>query len=176
MRYAPLANRVIMREIEERNTTGGGLWVPDIARKNKGVAFAEVSAVGPGRNGPDGTVIPVHVKPGDVVMIPRQAPAVLPLLDEHGNEKEVLMCPENDIIAIVHGLPRATTIVDRTGVPLSLTPQSLALPDGVYANREGIDEAISDLRQSGAPPDVIEEIARENVDQTEGSPEIIEAP
>lgn len=174
MIYVPLANRVILREVEETKTTAGGLWVPDIARKHKGVAFGEVIAVGPGRLNSEGRNVPVHVKVGDVVLFPRQAPAVLPLLDDQGNEEAVLMLPETDIIAIVHGLPRASHIVDIGGAPLSIAPSSLGLPDGVYANRDGIDRSVSDLKQTGAPPDVIAEVSRENVDQGAGDAEMIE--
>lgn len=165
MQYKPLANRVIMREIQERKTTGGGLWIPDIARRQKGLVFCEVIAVGPGRYNADGRMIPVHVKVGDVVAVPRNAPAVLPLLDDEGNEDAVLMCPENDIVATVIGLPRQTHIVGMDGAPLDLAPQSMALPDSVYENREGMDRTISDLKSVGAPPDVIDEMIAINKDQ-----------
>ena len=176
MYYSPLANRVLLREIEETKTTASGLWIPDVARKHKGVAFGEVIAVGPGRLNAEGQHIPVHVKVGDIVLFPRQAPAVLPLLDDLGNEEAVLMLPESDIIAVVHGLPRASHLVDIGGAPLSIMPSSLALPDSVYGNREGIDRSIADLKQVNAPPDVIAEIAREQVDSGEGDAEIIEQP
>lgn len=165
MRYSPLANRVIMREVAERKTTSGGLVVPDIARRNKGLTFCEVIAVGPGRLNADGRLIPVHVKIGDIVCIPRQAPAVLPLLDDDGSEEIVLMCPENDIIAVVHDLPRETHLVGLDGALLKLAPQSLATPDQVYENRDGADRTISDLRQSGAPPDVIEDVQQDLQDE-----------
>lgn len=163
MRYLPLANRVIFREIEESKTTSSGLWIPDVARGAKGVAFGEVLEVGPGRLNSEGKLIPVSVKRGDVVAFPRQAPAVLPIINESGVEEDVLMCQENDIIAVVQDLPRATTLVDRTGAPLSLQPTSLALPDAVYSNREGIDRAVSDLKN--APPDVIADVKETNDDE-----------
>jgi chaperonin GroES len=165
VQYIPLANRVIMREIQERKTTSGGLWVPDIARRNKGLTFAEVLAVGPGRYNADGRMIPVHVKVGDIVAVPRAAPAVLPLIDDDGNENVVLMCPENDIVATVIGLPRQTHIVGIDGAPLDLAPTSLALPDSVYENREGMDRTIADLKSVNAPPDVIEEMIAINQDE-----------
>lgn len=165
MNYSPLANRVILREIQETKTTAGGLWVPDIARKNKGITFAEVLAIGPGRHNAEGNPVPMYVKVGDVVALPRQAPAVLPLLGDDGSEQIVLMCPENDIIAIVSGLPRQSHIVGMDGAPLDIVPQSLAVADSVYENREGMDRTISDLRQVNAPPDVIEEMIAINQDE-----------
>lgn len=173
MRYEPLANRVIMEEIKEGKQSRG-LWIPDIARKNKGVGFGRVIAVGPGRLNAEGKHIPVHVKAGDVVLFPLAAPATLPLTDENGDEREVLMCPENDLIAVVHDLPRETGILDDRGVPLTIAPQSLALPDLVYANREGVDRSLSDLKQVHAPPDVLAEVAAEQVDQREYEPDLTE--
>lgn len=161
MRYEPLANRVILEPIEESKQTKGGLFVPDVATRNKGVAFGRVIAVGPGRNTAEGGLIPCHVKIGDIVLFPRNAPAVLPLLDDEGDETIVLMLPENDVIAVVHDLPRSTGLVDISGAILSIVPQSLATPDSVYQNRDDADRTISDLRQAKHPPDVIAEIAAE---------------
>lgn len=165
MRLEPLANRVVFEEIEESKTTRGGLLIPDAARKNKHISYGKVLAVGPGRLTAEGKLIPCAVKEGDVVMFPRQAPAVLPLVDAHGNEKDVLMCSENDIIGVVHDLPEVTHIAGLDGALLKMQPQSLARPDVVYENIEGIDRAVSDLRQVNAPPDVIEEIERDHVDE-----------
>ncbi len=174
MRYEPLANRVIMEPVSESKRTAGGLHVPDVATRNKGVAFGKVIATGPGRVNAEGRTIPCSVKVGDVVLFPRQAPAVLPLLDNEGNETMVLMCPDNDIIAVVHDLPRDSGLTDINGQRiLAIVPQSTALPDAVYGNREGIERALSDLKD--APPDVREEIAREHEDQHEGSSEVIES-
>jgi chaperonin GroES len=164
VKIEPLANRVVFTMIEESKLTKGKLWVPDIAHKNRGIAYGEVIAVGPGRNAPDGRLVPCHLKVGDVIMFPRVAPAVLTIEDDDGNELEVLMCPENDVIAKVTGLKRQSSLVGIDGAALSIEPQSLALPDGVYANREGIDRSISDLKQSKAPPDVIAELTAEGTD------------
>lgn len=163
MIYEPLADRVFIREIEESKTTSSGLWIPDVARKTKGVSFGEVIWVGPGVRNTNGDLIPCYVQPGDVVAFPSQAPATLPIMNESGAEEDVLMCRQGDIIAKVRGLPRATTLVDRTGAPLSINPSSLALADSVYENREGIDRAVSDLKN--APPDVIADVKETNDDE-----------
>jgi chaperonin GroES len=174
MRYEPLANRVIMEPVSESKRTAGGLHVPDVATRNKGVAFGKVIATGPGRVNAEGRTIPCSVKIGDIVLFPRQAPAVLPILDNEGNETMVLMCPDNDIIAVVHDLPRDSGLTDINGQRiLAINPQSSALADSVYANRDGIDRTLSDLK--GAPPEILAEIAAEQVDQDDHSAEVIEA-
>lgn len=158
MKYQPLANRVFIEEIEE-DKRAGSLWIPDIARKNKGVAFGTVIAVGPGRYSVDGKLVPCHVKPGDTVAYPRQAPAVLPVLHDDGQWRDVLMLEENHIIATVEGLPRQSAIAGLDGAFLSIAPQSMARPDVAYKNEDDADRSIADLKQSGAPPDVIADMA-----------------
>lgn len=155
MRIEPLANRVIIDEIEESKVTRGGLLIPDAARRNKAVAYGRVIAVGPGRLTTDGKVVPCHVRVGDVVMFPRQAPAVLPIVDDTGAERDVLMCQENDIIGVVHDLPQVTHITGLDGALLAMEPRSLARSDVEYANEDAHDRTVAELRQSNAPPDVI---------------------
>lgn len=167
MRLEPLANRVVMEEIQESKVTRGGLLIPDAARKNKGISYCKVVAVGPGRHTADGKIVPCAVKVGDVVMIPRNAPAVLPLVDTQGNEKDFLMCPDNDIIGVVHDLPQVTHIAGLDGALLKMEPQSLARPDIAYANEDATDRAVSDLRSVNAPPDVIAELTDQTIDGAE---------
>lgn len=158
MKFEPLANRVILEEIEEGRRVGS-LFVPDVARKNKAVAFGVVTAVGPGRVNAEGKVIPCHVKVGDTVLYPRQAPAVLPLMADDGTWRDVLLLPENDVIAVVHDLPRQSAIAGLDGAFLSIAPQSMARPDVAYKNEDDAGRSIADLKQSGAPPDVIADVA-----------------
>lgn len=165
MRLEPLSNRVVVEEIQESKVTRGGLLIPDAARKNKHIAYGKVVAVGPGRLTADGSLVACAVKEGDVVMFPRQAPAVLPLVDLNGEEKDFLLMPENDVIGIVHDLPQVTHIAGLDGALLSIKPESMARPDSAYANIDGIDRAVSDLRQSGAPADVIAELQQHEDEQ-----------
>ena len=158
MRLEPLANRVILEEIEEQKATRGNIVIPDVARKNKHVSYGRVLAVGPGRLTADGKLIPCAVVEGDIVMFPRQAPTVLPLVDSQGNEKDVLLLPDNDIIGRVFDLPQVTHIAGVDGALLKMAPTSLARPDSAYANEDAADRSIADLKQSGAPPDVIEDV------------------
>lgn len=158
MKLSPLANRVVFEEIDATDPKRGSLWIPDVARKNKAVSYGKVIAVGPGRHTADGKLIPCAVKENDVIMYPTKAPAVLTLVDAQGVEKDFLMCPDNDIIGTLDEMPRVTQISGLDGALLSITPQSLARPDSAYKNIAEIDEARSDLRQSGAPEDVIAEL------------------
>ena len=61
----PLEDRVVVRPIEEEDTTASGLVIPDTAKERP--QEGEVIAVGPGRF-EDGQRIPMDVKVGDKVI------------------------------------------------------------------------------------------------------------
>jgi len=138
MRHIPLADRVIVEELAERKKTKAGIWIPDKYTNQKSVAFGTVLEVGAGRVNAGGKVVPLAVKRGDVVMFPRQAPAAVPIFDDEGDEKIVLLLREADIVSIVEGMPRASLIYDVAGAPLSIDPQSLARADSTYKAEEEI--------------------------------------
>jgi chaperonin GroES len=67
MKVTPLHDRVLVKRLEAEDTTKGGIIIPDTAKEKP--QEAEVIAVGQGRVGEDGKVIPLEVKKGDKVLI-----------------------------------------------------------------------------------------------------------
>ncbi|MFQ6037872.1 MAG: co-chaperone GroES [Candidatus Aminicenantales bacterium] len=67
MKVTPLHDRVLLKRLEEREQTKGGIIIPDTAKEKP--QEAEVIAVGKGRVTEDGKVIPLDVKKGDKVLI-----------------------------------------------------------------------------------------------------------
>jgi chaperonin GroES len=67
MKVQPLADRVLVRRIEEQETIRGGIIIPDTAKEKP--QEGEVVAVGPGRMTEDGKRIAPDVKKGDRVLI-----------------------------------------------------------------------------------------------------------
>ncbi|MGD9347495.1 MAG: co-chaperone GroES [Candidatus Aminicenantes bacterium] len=67
MKVIPLHDRVLLKRLEEKETVKGGIIIPDTAKEKP--QEAEVIAVGKGRVGEDGKVIPLEVKKGDKVLI-----------------------------------------------------------------------------------------------------------
>jgi len=67
MKVIPLHDRVLLKRLEEKETVKGGIIIPDTAKEKP--QEAEVIAVGKGRVGEDGKVIPLDVKKGDKVLI-----------------------------------------------------------------------------------------------------------
>ena len=67
MKVIPLHDRVLLRRLEEKEVTKGGIIIPDTAKEKP--QEAEIIAVGKGRVAEDGKVIPLDVKKGDKVLI-----------------------------------------------------------------------------------------------------------
>jgi chaperonin GroES len=67
MNVQPLADRILVRRIEEAETIRGGIIIPDTAKEKP--QEGEVVAVGPGRMTEDGKRIAPEVKKGDRVLI-----------------------------------------------------------------------------------------------------------
>ena len=67
MNVKPLADRILVRRIEEKETVKGGIIIPDTAKEKP--QEGEVVAVGPGRKTEEGKLIVPDVKKGDRVLI-----------------------------------------------------------------------------------------------------------
>jgi chaperonin GroES len=67
MNVKPLADRILVRRIEEQETRRGGIIIPDTAKEKP--QEAEIVAVGPGRMNEEGKRIAMEVKKGDRVLI-----------------------------------------------------------------------------------------------------------
>lgn len=89
----PLGNRVLLRRLDPEETIKGGIILPDSAKKKQ--EQAEVIAVGPGKNDKSGTLIPVEVKIGDIVLIEKYSGQEVTLDDE-----KYVIVKGDDIIAV----------------------------------------------------------------------------
>lgn len=95
----PLGDRVVIRPIEDSDrTTSGMLIKPDIAKEapQRGL----VLAVGPGRMTDDGTVLPMPVSVGDVVIYGKYSGTRLVV-----NGEELLTIRSTDVSARVTTRP-----------------------------------------------------------------------
>lgn len=90
----PLADRVLIRRIEEEEVKKGGIIIPDTAKEKP--QKGEVIAVGPGRLDENGKRIPMEVKEGDRVLFSKYAGTEVKIGDE-----EYLIMREDDILAII---------------------------------------------------------------------------
>ena len=94
MKVKPLQDRVIVRRIEEEETTKGGIIIPDTAKEKP--IEGEVVAVGGGKLLDTGTKQSLEVKKGDKVLFGKYAGTDIQIEGE-----EHLIMREDDIIAII---------------------------------------------------------------------------
>jgi chaperonin GroES len=92
-KVAPLADRVVVKPLEEAEQMRGGLYIPDTAKEKP--QQGEVIAVGPGRFD-DGKRVPPEVKAGDKILYGKYSGTEVTL-----NGEPVLILRESDILAIV---------------------------------------------------------------------------
>ena len=94
MNVKPLADRILVRRIEEQEMKRGGILIPDTAKEKP--QEGEVVAVGPGRMTEDGKRIAMEVKKGDRILIGKYAGTEIKIHDE-----EHLILKEEEVLAVV---------------------------------------------------------------------------
>jgi chaperonin GroES len=93
-KVAPLADRVVVKAMEESEQMRGGLYIPDTAKEKP--QQGEVIAVGPGRT-EDGKRVAMEVKAGDKVLYGKYSGTEVTIDGE-----QLLILRESDILAIVN--------------------------------------------------------------------------
>jgi chaperonin GroES len=97
IKLQPLGDRLIVRAIEEEQTTASGLVLPDTAKEKP--QKGEVLAAGQGRWDDEGeNRIPLDVKVGDQVLYSKYGGTEIKVDGE-----ELLVLRESDVLAIVTG-------------------------------------------------------------------------
>ena len=97
MSIRPLYDRIVVRRsTEEDEKSAGGLFIPDSAKEKP--QKAEVVAVGNGKRGDDGKLIPLEVKVGDTILFGKYS----------GNEikidgEELLILREDEVLGVIEG-------------------------------------------------------------------------
>jgi len=94
MKIKPLGDRVVVKALEAKEQTKGGILLPDTAKEKP--QEAEVVAVGTGKKTEDGKVLPLSVKVGDKVLYGKYSGTEISLDGE-----EYLIIKEDDILGIV---------------------------------------------------------------------------
>ena len=92
--FIPIADKVVIKKIENEGQTAGGVIIPDTT--HEGTRHAEVIAVGPGRGLENGTRFEPQVKVGDIVVFPK----VGNVFEADGEEYYIVR--EIDILTIIN--------------------------------------------------------------------------
>ena len=94
VKIQPLGDRVLVKQVEEKEQIRGGIIIPDAAKEKS--QEAEVVAIGSGKLASDGTRVAFEVKVGDKVLISKYGGTEVAVGDE-----KYLLLREEDIVAIL---------------------------------------------------------------------------
>ena len=90
----PLADRVVIKPLEDTEQMRGGLYIPDTAKEKP--QQGEVVAVGPGKLSDNGDRVAMEVKEGDRVLYGKYSGTEITISDE-----QYLILRESDVLAVV---------------------------------------------------------------------------
>jgi chaperonin GroES len=96
MNIRPLYDRIVVKRIEEQETTRNGIFIPDSAKEKP--QEGEVMAIGKGKRLDDGTMVALDVKVGDRILFGKYS----------GNEiqlegKDYIIMREDDVLGVIDG-------------------------------------------------------------------------
>ena len=90
----PLGDRILVKRIKEEERTKGGIIIPDTAKEKP--QEGKVVAVGKGKYGDDGKLIPIEVRAGDKILFGKYSGSEFKLEGE-----DLLILREDDILGII---------------------------------------------------------------------------
>jgi chaperonin GroES len=101
--FVPLHDRILVRRVEEQETTPGGLIIPDTAKDKP--QEGEVLAVGKGKIKEDGKVLPLDVKAGDRILFGKYGGTEIVFEGD-----EYLIMREDEVLGIVSKVSKRTKV------------------------------------------------------------------
>ena len=94
MKIRPLQDRILVKRVDEEETTAGGIIIPDTAKEKP--QEGKVVAVGNGKTDDDGKSIPLEVKKGDKVLFSKYSGTEVTI-----EGAEHLIIREDDVLGIL---------------------------------------------------------------------------
>ena len=94
MKLKPLGDRLIVKAVEEEETTSSGIVLPDTAKEKP--QRGKVLAVGDGKFGDDNERVPIDVNEGDEVLYSKYGGTEIVVAGE-----DLLVLRESDVLAKV---------------------------------------------------------------------------
>ena len=96
MKFRPLHDRVVVERITADQKTAGGIIIPDSAQEKP--QQGKIIAVGPGGRDENGKLIPIDVKPGDLVLFGKWSGTEVKI-----DGQDFLIMKESDIMGVLEG-------------------------------------------------------------------------
>jgi chaperonin GroES len=100
MNIRPLYDRLVVKRIEEQETTRNGIVIPDSAKEKP--QEGEVIAVGHGKRLDDGKLAALDVKVGDRILFGKYSGSESKL-----DGTEYIIMREDDVLGVLSGSPRS---------------------------------------------------------------------
>ncbi len=101
-KLTPLHDRILVRRVEESETTRGGIIIPDTAKDKP--QEGEVIAVGKGKSNDEGKVFPLAVKEGDRILFGKYAGTEIKIDGE-----DFVIMREEEVLGILSGAAKRET-------------------------------------------------------------------
>jgi chaperonin GroES len=95
-KFTPLHDRILVRRVEESETTRGGIIIPDSAKDKP--QEGEVISVGRGKSNDEGKVFPLAVKAGDRILFGKYSGTEIKIDGE-----EYIIMREEEVLGILEG-------------------------------------------------------------------------
>ena len=94
MNIRPLYDRIVVKRIEEQESTRSGIIIPDSAKEKP--QEGEVMAIGKGKRLDDGKMVALDVKAGDRILFGKWSGTEVKL-----DGKDLLIMKESDILGVL---------------------------------------------------------------------------
>ncbi|MBD3263922.1 MAG: co-chaperone GroES [Candidatus Omnitrophica bacterium] len=94
MKIKPLGDRILLKTLEAKEQTKGGIVLPDTAKEKP--QEAEVVEVGEGKRNKEGKIVPMSLKVGNKVLYAKYSGTEISVEGE-----EYIIVKEDDVLAIV---------------------------------------------------------------------------
>jgi chaperonin GroES len=105
-KFTPLHDRILVRRVEEAETTRGGIIIPDSAKDKP--QEGEVISAGKGKINEDGKVRPLDVKEGDRILFGKYSGTEIKLDGE-----DYIIMREEEVLGIITGATKKETAGSR---------------------------------------------------------------
>src|SRR5438132_14282721 len=101
-KFTPLHDRILVRRVEEADTTRGGIIIPDSAKDKP--QEGEVISAGKGKISEEGKVRPLDVKEGDRILFGKYAGTEIKIDGE-----DFVIMREEEVLGILSGAAKKET-------------------------------------------------------------------
>jgi len=94
MKFKPLGDRILLKQLEAKEQTKGGIVIPDTVKEKP--QEGKIIAVGEGKKNPEGNIVPLSLKVGNKVLYGKYSGTEVSI-----DGDDYLIVREDDVLGIV---------------------------------------------------------------------------